>query len=339
MDKVLLGMSGGVDSTAAVLLLQKEGYKVEGLTLWLHGTDTGVKEAADAAAHLGIPHHALDMRGEFEETVQAPFRKAYMEGKTPNPCVLCNTEIKFAALLRYADALGIPYIATGHYAALTEKDGKVFLKTAADTKKDQTYFLSQVPSALLPRLLLPLGAYTKEEVRILAAEKGLAAAGKRDSQEICFIPDNDYIAYLESSPGFSAKEGKILDENGYVVGFHQGVHRYTVGQRKGLGAFGKKVFVTKVCGEENTVTIGENASLFCRGLVAEKINAFAVPEGEVLVKIRSGAPAAPAVCHMEDGKLFVTFLEPQRAVTPGQTVAVYREDILLAGGIILSPVF
>ncbi len=339
MDKVLLGMSGGVDSTAAALILQKEGYRVEGLTLWLCGTEEGVREAKETAAHLGIPHHVLDLRTEFEITVQAPFRKAYMEGKTPNPCVLCNTEIKFAALYRYAESLHIPFIATGHYAALTEKDGSVFLKTAQDTKKDQTYFLSQVPPALLPRLLLPLGGYTKEQVRQLAAEKGLAAAKKRDSQEICFIPDNDYVGYLEASPEFSPKEGKILDENGYTVGFHQGVHRYTIGQRKGLGAFGKKVFVTGVSGKENTVTIGENAALFCRGLVAENINAFGEFSGEVLVKIRSNAPAAPAVCRMEGEKLFVAFPEPQRAVTPGQTVAVYKESLLLAGATIVSPVF
>ncbi len=339
MKKVLVGMSGGVDSTAAVLLLKKAGYEVEGLTLWLCGSDEGAKEAARTASALGIRHTVLDRRDAFEENVKKPFVSSYMEGKTPNPCVRCNAEIKFALLLSHADACGIPYIATGHYASLLAKDGKMLFVKGTDPKKDQTYFLSQVPPAVLPRLLLPLGAYSKREVRAIAAEAGLAAAEKADSQEICFIPDNDYIGFLESSMPHAAKEGKILDENGYMVGLHGGIHRYTVGQRKGLGAFGKKVFVTRIDAENNTVTIGENASLFSKGLLCTGLNLFDSIEGEISVKIRSAAPAVPATCHVEDGKARITFSEPQRAVTPGQTAALYRGEILVGGGTIVNAVF
>ncbi len=339
MDTVLIGMSGGVDSTAAVCLLQKAGYRVEGLTLWLHGSDEGAKSAAAAAAALGIPHAVLDMRAEFEETVKKPFVTAYMEGKTPNPCVLCNMEIKFSSLLSYADAHDIPYIATGHYARLVKENGQMLLAKGQDMKKDQTYFLSRLSPFLLPRLLLPLGAYTKAEVRAVAAGAGLAVAEKADSQEICFIPDGDYISYLEPRLPHAPKEGKILDENGYMVGIHQGIHRYTIGQRKGLGAFGRKVFVTRIDAAENTVTIGENEALFSHGLWAENLNRFADVSGEVEVKIRSAAPSVPALLRMEGERAHITFREAQRAVTPGQTVAIYRGDILLGGGTIIKPIF
>ncbi len=339
MNTVLVGMSGGVDSTAAVLLLQKAGYAVHGLTLHLHGSDEGAKDAARTAAALSIPHTILDMREAFEEKVKKPFATAYMAGKTPNPCVRCNTEIKFSALISFADAHGISHIATGHYAGLWQEGEKTLLVKGADPKKDQTYFLSQVPPAILPRLLLPLGKYTKDEVRGIAAEAGLAAAKKADSQEICFIPDNDYIAYLEAAVPGAAKEGKILDENGYMVGIHNGIHRYTVGQRKGLGAFGKKVFVTAIDAENNTVTIGENAALFSKGLLAENLNCFADITGEILVKIRSAAPAVPAVCRRDGTTAHITFKEPQRAVTPGQTSAIYRGDFLVGGATIVRPIF
>lgn len=339
MKTVVVGMSGGVDSTAAVLLLQRAGYAVQGLTLWLHGGDEGAREAAKTAAALGIPHEVWDMRADFERKVQAPFRQAYLRGETPNPCVRCNTEIKFAALARFADEHGISHIATGHYARVREADGAFFFAKAADPKKDQTYFLSQVPPQLLPRIVLPLGPFSKPEVRAVAAEAGLAAAEKADSQEICFIPDNDYISYLEKAVPDAAREGKIIDENGYMVGLHNGIHRYTVGQRKGLGAFGKKVFVTAINAEENTVTIGENAALFSGGLVAGGLNAFGNMVGEVEVKIRSAAPAVPAVCRVEGGKAHITFKEPQRAVTPGQTAALYRENLLIGGCVIEAPVF
>jgi len=332
-------MSGGVDSTAAVLLLKKAGYEVEGLTLWLCGSDEGAKEAARTASSLGIRHTVLDRRDVFEELVKKPFLSFYIEGKTPNPCVRCNAEIKFSLLLSYADACGIPYIATGHYASLLEKDGKTLFVKGKDPKKDQTYFLSQVPPAILPRLLLPLGTYSKDEVRAIAAEAGLRVANKADSQEICFIPDNDYVGFLESAMPHAAKEGKILDENGYMVGLHSGIHRYTVGQRKGLGAFGKKVFVTRIDAENNTVTIGENASLFSKGMVCAGLNCFDAVEGEIFVKIRSAAPAVPATCYIEGENAHITFLEPQRAVTPGQTAALYRGEILVGGGTIVTAVF
>ncbi len=338
MQNVVVGMSGGVDSTAAVLLLKEQGFSVHGVTLWLCGDAHGPQEAAHVAAELGIAHTIIDMRKEFDSLVKAPFCAAYQKGQTPNPCVFCNAEIKFSALRAFADAHDIPYIATGHYAALGEAEGqKVFLKSQ-DAKKDQTYFLSQVPSSLLPRLLLPLGNLSKEEVRQKAAEAGLSVAKKTDSQEICFVPGNDYIAFLEGAMKVAPKEGKILDENGYMVGIHEGIHRYTIGQRKGLGAFGKKVFVTSISAEENTVTIGENAALFTEGLIAENVNTFLPIDGEVSVKIRSAAPCVEATCHTQNAHAHITFKEPQRAVTPGQTVAIYRGEILLGGGTIVAAI-
>ncbi len=339
MKSVVVGMSGGVDSTAAVLLLQKAGYQVHGLTLWICGDGKNAEEAATLAHSLSIPHTVLDKREAFYEKVQKPFAESYRCGQTPNPCVACNAEIKFAFLKEYADAHSIPYIATGHYATVCEDNGRYLFGYGKDIKKDQTYFLSQVPPSVLPRLLLPLGDYTKDEVRAIAAGACLSVAKKADSQEICFIPNNDYIAYLESSFAFPRREGKILDENGYMVGIHEGIHRYTVGQRKGLGAFGRKVFVTGINAEENTVSIGENDALFSKGLLANHLNIFTDLTGEVKVKVRSASPRVSANCTIEGDTAHITFETSQRAVTPGQTVAVYKDNFLVGGGTIVNPVF
>lgn len=336
METVLVGMSGGVDSTATVRLLQKEGYDVRGLTLWLCGDESSLSGARKAAEELAIPHSVLDLREMFYEKVEAPFCRAYQEGKTPNPCVLCNASIKISALFEAAQAVGIPYIATGHYAAISPSPTGPLFALGADPKKDQTYFLAGVSKEILPHLLLPLGAYTKAEVREIAAAAALSASEKADSQEICFIPGNDYAAYLEKTVPGIGKEGRILDENGYTVGFHSGTHRFTVGQRKGLGAFGKKVFVTGIDSLQNTVTIGENSHLFSSGLLASNLNIFSDIEGEVSVKIRSAAPLAAAVCALEGDVATIRFREMQRAITPGQTVAIYKERFLVGGGTITA---
>ena len=337
MQKVLVGMSGGVDSTAAVMLLQKEGYEVSGLTLLLHGDEKSARDAAASARTLGISHDILDMRTDFARKVITPFLESYQNGQTPNPCVLCNAQVKLAAMIAYADAHGFDRIATGHYAHVRAHDGRAMLWRGADAKKDQTYFLSMLPAAWISRLLLPLGGLTKDEVRSVAAEALPAIAEKKDSLEICFIPSDDYGAFLESRLPSLAREGKIIDQNGFTVGFHGGVHRYTIGQRKGLGAFGKKVFVTDINAAENTVTIGENDALFSDGLYAENVNFMLEnPPEELYVsaKIRSAGPMSPAICTRTARGITLRFDTPQRAITPGQTVALYQGDMLIGGATI-----
>ncbi len=339
MEKVLVGMSGGVDSTTAVLLLQKAGYEVEGLTLCLHNQEADMQDARHSAIQLGIRHTFLPLSDVFMEEVIRPFAAAYLDGKTPNPCVRCNARVKIASMIRYADEHGFNYIATGHYARIIQKDGLTFLRRGANENKDQTYFLSQIPRAWLKRLILPLGDLSKSEVRQKASEASLSVAQKPDSLDICFIPNNNYTDFINETLAITPKEGRILDQNGYTVGFHNGIHNYTIGQRKGLGAFGKKVYVTDIDAASNTVTIGENDALFSTGLFANTLNSFlpSFPdEIKVHVKIRSAAPCVSATCKKKENDILIYFDEPQRAVTPGQTVAIYQDDVLIGGATIVS---
>ena len=347
--RVLLGMSGGVDSTAAALLLQEAGYEVVGATLQMHSWEAercasarDVADAAAAAERLGIPFCAPDCREDFAQWVMADFAGEYAAGRTPNPCVRCNRFVKFPALLRQADALGCRFIATGHYArtACDEKTGRRQLLRGAHRQKDQSYVLYPLSQALLSRLLLPLGDLRKEEVRRLAEGAGLQNAHKKDSQDICFIPDGDYLRFLRDWGGQDAPAGDFVDETGAVLGRHRGQAAYTLGQRRGLGvSAGRPLYVVGKDPAANRVTLGDEGALFHRSLRAEQFNWVSIPcpreSIAVTAKTRYSQREAEAEARpLPAGEVEVTFREPQRAVTPGQSVVLYDGDLVLGGGII-----
>ncbi len=343
-EKVLVAMSGGVDSSVAAWLLQKEGYNCHGVTMQLYTENEEMPEAEQAkkiAAQLGIPFSLCDYRREFCSHVIDYFVKAYEDGKTPNPCVECNRTMKFGKLLEVADRLSCDKIATGHYARITkDANGRFLLSAAADDAKDQTYVLWSLSQAQLARTLFPLGELKKSEIRALAEEKGFCNAGQKDSQDICFIPDGDYVSFLENYTKKSYPCGDFIDLEGRLLGRHLGQHRYTIGQRKGLGiAFGKPTYVCRKNAADNTVTLGDNDALFRRDLTAHNINLIAfdsIPTPiRVLAKVRYKAAPAPATAVQTDTDcLSLLFDEPQRAISPGQSVVLYDGNTLLGGGII-----
>lgn len=346
---VLLGMSGGLDSTCAALLLREAGYRVEGAAIVMHDfTDTDA--ARRAAAETGVPLHILDARGIFAEAVMRPFAGEYMSGRTPNPCVFCNPAVKFAALLEYADAHGFEKIATGHYAFTGEESDRFFIRRASDAKKDQSYALWGLSQAQLSRLLLPLGGHDKRELREFAAKAGLSAADSAESQEICFIPDGDYAGWLEREYGYVPREGDFIDESSRVLGRHRGVAFYTVGQRKGLGlSFGKPMYVSAIDYARNTVTLTESGGEYMtrtkvRGLNFQLLSPeHAVGTLHASVRIRYAAEPIPAEIAFryspnrgvtEASEAIISFDNPARAVTPGQSAVAYDGDRLLFGGFI-----
>lgn len=347
---VLVGMSGGVDSSAAAALLLEEGYGVEGATMLLkprrfltaEEETRMLREAEDARAvceKLGIRHHTLDFSERFEALVIAPFIESYKRGETPNPCFLCNRTVKFGLLLDWAEAHGFDKISTGHYAELEERDGRTLLKRAP-SKKDQSYFLSGLTPRQLGKAVMPLSRMEKQEARDRAAALGLAVAQKADSQEICFIPSNDYVSFLERFGGDLPGAGDFIAPDGTVLGRHGGIHRYTVGQRKGLGiTFGEPRFVTSLNTAENTVTLGRDADRCTNTVYLKKLNFILceAPEAPMRVtcKLRSAAPPAPAVLTVTGADTAtLVFDTPQRAVTPGQAAAMYVGDYVLGSGII-----
>ncbi len=353
--KVVIGLSGGVDSAVACVLLQKQGYEVIGLTLNVYAPDDDRKaaffqmasEAEAVAGKLGIAHKVLDVQKEFEEIVIASFMEAYQNGRTPNPCALCNPNIKFRFLLSQMEQEGADKIATGHYADVIKdtKTGRFLLKNSAAAKKDQTYVLYGLTQAQLAHLIMPLGTVSgKEEVRQLAREWGIPVADKPDSQEICFIPDGSYAEFIIQKTGIIPKPGNFIDRNGNVLGTHRGIIYYTVGQRKGLGqAFGKPMFVLAVHAADNTVMLGEAGEEFSKGLIAENANFLAFDSLAAPIhtkaKIRySSKPAGAVVSPLDQGRIQVEFEQPQRAVTPGQAVVFYQEDCLIGGAQIVSSI-
>lgn len=348
MSTIAVAMSGGVDSSVTAALLKQQGHEIIGITMRLFeprssGAGSAVHDAAVVAGHLGIPHHVADFENDFSSLIVADFIDEYRCGQTPNPCVRCNRYIKFGRLLDKARELGADQLATGHYVRKTvDPDGTCHLRTARNIRKDQSYFLYTLSQQQLRQCLFPLGEVdSKDEVRRMAHEFGLPVAEKSDSQEICFIPNDDYIAFLEGSGALTGVAGDIVHINGQVVGRHQGTHRYTIGQRKGLGiAWSEPLYVTSIDAERNLVVVGEQPAVFAKGLKAEDVSWIIAPEQEEFAghcKIRyRHQPVACRVQLNDEGGCEVFFNEPQKAVTPGQALVFYRGDEVLGGGRIVS---
>ncbi len=358
--RVIVAMSGGVDSSVAAALLHKEGYEVIGVTMKTWGFmevggapkhESGccsldaIFDAKNIADQFGFPHYTVDFTGAFEEAVIDNFVDEYMRGRTPNPCVVCNRKIKWEELLKKADSLDAKYVATGHYAKveLNEQSGRYSLKNSADGRKDQTYALWGLTQESLSRTLLPLGKYTKDEIRKLAEDFNLKTANKPDSQEICFVADNNYERFLrEKIPDVieGLEEGDMIYK-GEVVAKHKGIPFYTVGQRKGLGiALGKPAYVKKIDQKNNIIEIGDKEDLKGYELEAEDINYVSVERLEenkiVIAKIRYSDKGSPAkILESDESKIRLKFLEPKSAITPGQSLVIYDEQgYVLAGGVI-----
>lgn len=343
MEKVLVGMSGGVDSSAAALILKEKGYDVSGVTLKLCKEDKP-KDLSDAKAvceKLSIEHFTLDLKKEFREFVISDFVEEYKKGNTPNPCLVCNKYIKFGKMLDFAEELGCQKIATGHYAKVEEKDGRFILLRAKDKSKDQSYVLYSLTQHQLSHLALPLGDLTKTEIRTLAEAAGLVSADRPDSQDICFVPDGDYAAFIEKTDGFISEKGDYVNLDGEVLGEHQGVIHYTIGQRKGLGiALGKPQFVIDKFAETNRVVLGDEEHLFRSVVTVTDVNFIPfdtlTEEMRVTAKLRYRHIEQPATIKpLENGKVQIIFDEPQRAPSPGQAAVFYDGDTVIGGGIII----
>ena len=343
MEKVLLGMSGGVDSSTAALLLKEQGYDVTGLTLKLCKEDKG-QDLADAKAvceKIGINHITLDLKNEFYEKVISAFINDYKNGLTPNPCLECNKYIKFGIMLDFALKNGFQKIATGHYARVEREGDRFILKKATDISKDQSYVLYSLTQHQLSHLLLPLGGLSKAQIREKAEKSGLVNATRPDSQDICFVPDGDYASFIEKTDGFVSQKGDYVDINGTFLGKHEGVINYTIGQRKGLGiALGKPQFVIDKNAQTNTVILGDEEHLFKTEVLVKDVNFIPFgrleKEMNVKAKLRYRHKESPCVISpLENGKVKIVFSDPQRAPSAGQAAVFYDGNTVVGGGKII----
>lgn len=335
--KVAVAMSGGVDSSLTAALLLERGFEVFGVTMLLDD-DKNLSDAQKVCKHLEINHHVADFREIFRDKVENYFVEEYLRGRTPNPCVRCNREIKFGALFDFADELGADFLATGHYARIVFEGGRFRLKRAVDERKDQSYVLYNLTAEKLSRIILPLGEFSKVETRTLAEEFNLPVANKPDSQEICFVPDDDYKKFISSrEPTAQALQaGEIVDSSGKVLGNHSGVANYTIGQRKGLGiAAPHPLYVTRLDVANKKVVVDTNDKLFTKILTASEPHWIYKPPlpKNLQAKIRYGSKFADCTVF-EDDTLRIEFTEPQRAITPGQSIVFYDGDEVLGGAVI-----
>lgn len=347
--KIAVGLSGGVDSTVAAKLLMDQGHQVCGVTLRLLSEEDPASKAqaedilegaAQAARLLGIPHRIYDFRAAFQKEVIEYFIAGYRSGQTPNPCYICNKRIKFGLLLECALQDGCDTLATGHYArVLKDKTGRYVLERGADVQKDQSYFLALLDQRQLSRIVFPLAELTKNEVRRLAEKAGLTNAHKRDSQDICFVPDGDYTAVIESYALHPFPEGNFIDRYGTKIGIHRGLHRYTIGQRRGLAlAFGYPVYVIEKCAENNTVTVGTEKELFAAACFVRDVNWIAKPPREPFyAEVKTRYRQTLKKARLEPcgtAAVRIVFTEPERAVAQGQAAVFYCGNSVLGGGII-----
>ena len=345
-QKAMIGMSGGVDSSVAAYLTQKAGYECIGATMRLHeDPDCCADPAADACAiacKLNMPFHIFDMTEDFRKYVTDHFAASYEAGLTPNPCIVCNRNLKFHKFLEQAEAMDCEYIVTGHYARIAKNtaSGRFELKKALDSDKDQSYFLYNFTQEQLSHTLMPLGDYSKPRVREIAEREGLISANKPDSQEICFVEDGDYAKFIQEYSNVSPTPGKILDTNGNIIGEHKGLIHYTIGQRKGIGAYGRPMFVMKINPNDNTIILGEKGMEFSSSLLADNLNFISgeFPLAPINIQAKARYQASPSdalLIPVSADTVKIEFKEPQRAITPGQAVVFYDGDIVLGGGTIL----